>query len=437
MMSLEASPIQSLQSRLSAVSVHQSGGLIGSSELCQMCSVLVDGLRPFRGRRIALESERAEHVMITLAAAQSVGCELLLQRRPSIPEDLQYLWRISAVIDSSLKIEATGDEGAKSMDAHVLIATSGTTGEPKLAEHSLDSLLGRIRQRHEDSSRWLLTYHPATFAGLQVLLTAMAMGSELVTVTPPAIPSLCEAALSRQPTNISATPTFWRSLLLYLGFRAKRLRPKHITLGGEIADESILERLRTTFEDARIRHIYASTEAGAVFSVSDGHAGFPAQWLETGVDGAALRIRNGILEVQSPRTMKRYSNRDANSVITPDGWLVTGDLVEHVQDRVLFRGREDVTINVGGAKVRPEEVESVLLGLPEVMDACVYGVPNPLSGMVVGADVVLRPNLTASDIRPVIMTKLRLGLDSYKVPRVLRTVDKIEISASGKKERRL
>ena len=157
----------------------------------------------------------------------------------------------------------------------------------------------------------------------------------------------------------------------------------------------------------------------------------------SGARGVALRVRDGVLQVRSPRTMKRYVNKDTEAVITSDGWLITGDMVDQVGDRVLFRGREDVMLNVGGAKVQPEEVEAQLLGLPEVVEASVYGVPNPLTGMVVGADIVLRADLMELDARRSILAQLRRKLESYKVPRVLHFVDTIEVSPAGKKERQL
>lgn len=405
-----------------------------------MCSILADDLRAFQGCRVALTSQHAEHIMIGLAAAQAVGCEMLLHRTASIPEELLHAWRVSAVIDSSLRVTKIGQRDAiEGSRIGILISTSGTTGEPKLVEHSIAGLLGRVRQhpRSQVRSRWLLVYHPATFGGLQVLLTALITGSELVTVTPSTIPAISAAALASQPTHVSATPTFWRSFLLYLGSRATDLHLKQITLGGEIADESILGRLRATFKDARVSHIYASTEAGALFSVQDGHAGFPSAWLKAGIDGVALRVRDGVLQVRSPRAMQRYVNKDTNAVITSDGWLITGDRVEQIGDRVLFRGREDVTLNVGGAKVQPEEVEALLLSLTEVVEANVYGVPNPLTGMVVGADIVLQADLVESDARRSILAQLRHKLESYKVPRVLHFVDTIRVSSAGKKERQL
>ena len=429
----------SLQSHLEFTTVRRATELIGSAELSRLCSILVDDLRAFQGCRIALTSQHAEHIMIGLAAGQTVGCDVLLHRTASIPDELLHGWGISAVIDSSLHVTRIEQRNIEASETRILIATSGTTGEPKLAEHSLDGLLGRVRQhpRAQNRSRWLLVYHPATFGGLQVLLTVLTTGAELVTVTPSTIPALSDAALAYQPTHVSATPTFWRSFLMFLGPRATDLHLKQITLGGEIADESILERLRATFKDARVSHIYASTEAGALFSVQDGHPGFPSAWLEAGIDDVALRVRDGVLQVRSPRAMKRYVNKDTEAVITSDGWLITGDMVEQVGDRVLFRGREDVMLNVGGAKVQPEEVEAQLLGLPEVVEASVYGVPNPLTGMVVGADIVLRADLMELDARRSILAQLRRKLESYKVPRVLHFVDTIEVSQAGKKERQL
>src|ERR1019366_3219431 len=113
--------------------------------------------------------------------------------------------------------------------------------------------------------KWLLTYPPSTYGGLQVLLSSLMMGAELITVSNPTVASLCEAAVTYQPSHISGTPTFWRSFLLMLGPRASRLQLEQITLGGEIADAHILRALRGTYPAAAISHIYASTEAGALF----------------------------------------------------------------------------------------------------------------------------------------------------------------------------
>ena len=74
---------------------------------------------------------------------------------------------------------------------------------------------------------------------------------------------------------------------------------------------------------------------------------------------------------------------------TDDGWLVTGDLVDVHGDRVSFQGRTDDILNIGGAKVYPQEVEAFLLACPGVAEARVRGLRNPMGGRLLAADVVL------------------------------------------------
>src|SRR5215470_87203 len=206
----------SLESKLelASVTVRRGSELIGSHELSRLRSILVHDLRGYKGCRVALTSPQAEHVLIGVAAAQAVGCELLLHRTTSLSGDLLNVGQISAVIDSSMRVTKIEYRNIGVTDVRILISTSGTTGEPKLAEHSLGALFGRIRKspRSMDRARWLLTYHPATFGGLQVLLTVLTTGADLITVASPTIPALCEAALAYRPTHVSATPTFWRLL---------------------------------------------------------------------------------------------------------------------------------------------------------------------------------------------------------------------------------
>jgi acyl-coenzyme A synthetase/AMP-(fatty) acid ligase len=393
--------------QFSGSTVRRDGRLIGSEELASAAASTAAALEPFRGRRVALLGQGADQILIALAAAEIAQCQLLLCRTAELAEDLAREWSVAALLDSSMCIRPTNFADAGPPEFSVLIMSSGTTGVPKLAQHSVDSLLGRIRPPKADQPRqkWLLTYHPSTYGGLQVLLSSLIIGAELITVSNPTVANLCAASLKYQPSHISGTPTFWRAFLLTLGPQASTLQLDQITLGGEIADAHILEALRETYSTASISHIYASTEAGALFSVRDGLPGFPAAWLETGVDGIELRIRESVLQVRSPRGMKRYVARAAAPVLTEDGWLMTGDLVEQVGDRVYFSGRQDTMLNVGGAKVRPEEVEEVLFSFTEIADARVYGVRNPITGVVLAADIVANPGVDVAGLKTTLVAR--------------------------------
>ena len=135
----------SLQSLLASVTVRRASELVSSGELSRLCSILVDDLLAYKRCRVALTSPHAEHILIGLAAAQAVGCEVLLHRTTSLSEELLNGWRISAVIDSSMRVTKIEHRDIEISGIRILIATSGTTGEPKLAEHSIGGLSGRVR----------------------------------------------------------------------------------------------------------------------------------------------------------------------------------------------------------------------------------------------------------------------------------------------------
>jgi acyl-CoA synthetase (AMP-forming)/AMP-acid ligase II len=151
------------------------------------------------------------------------------------------------------------------------LMTSGTTGRPKIAVHTLESLVARIRATTKvpgsQHNGWLLTYQATAFAGLQVILTAALSGGSLVVTKQRSPADFFGVAERHGVTHISGTPTFWRSFLL-VAPPGSLAELRQITLGGEAIDQPTLDRLRTTFPNAHITYIYASTEAGVVCSVT-------------------------------------------------------------------------------------------------------------------------------------------------------------------------
>lgn len=341
---------------------------------------------------------------------------------------------IRARIDDN-GISATGIETPASFrPGSIHLMTSGTSGAPKIAEHSLETLLQRINAGRIRSSqaggRWLLTFQPSGFAGLQVQLSAICSGGLVVVPAERTPAGFRDAAVSARVTHVSATPTFWRSLLMLL--RPGELDLQQVTLGGEGADQVTLDRLRSLFPATRVTHTYASTEAGVVFAVHDGQAGFPAEWLEKCPQGVELRIRDGYLQIRSPALMRRYASGH-DQPLQDDGWLATRDRCEIEAGRVRILGRDDAMINVAGSKVYPAAVEAVLLAMPQVSEARVYGVPNPIAGALVAADVVLKPGHDPAAAKAAISAACRVQLAGYQQPRMLRVVEQIDVMASGKK----
>jgi acyl-CoA synthetase (AMP-forming)/AMP-acid ligase II len=407
-------------------------GPVSADALTALRADLISAWKKVGAKRVAVYANSSQTTAAFVDAVEEVGAQALLVRHPVEIEDESWAeWGVDYIYDNGFL--PTGIE-SDAAGPGILVTTSGTTGKPKAALHDLAALRGRIRvPKDSENLRWLLTYHPGSYAGLQVILTAKAGNSTLIEASEPTVPALTQAAIAHQPHMISGTPTFWRGFLSAAGSQAADIPLLHATLGGEATDQGTLDAIRQFFPTAATSHIYASTETGALFAVRDGQAGFPASWLVDGIDGVQLRIVEGILEAKSPNRMAGYVGKSTNE---SEGFIRTGDLVEVTGDRVLFRGREDSIINVGGAKVMPEEVEAFLVGLPEVTDARVYGKPNPVVGALVVADIELAPGTDAASAKPAILAAAKAQLDAYKVPRVLNIVDKIEANASGKKDRK-
>lgn len=393
------------------------------SDLDALASKLQESF-PEHGR-VAVGGQSIFVLLAALVAAERARIELVLKR-----VGMARSGGASLLVEPDGRLTRLGTTADAVDRFAVLVPTSGTFGEPKLVRHDFIRLLGRIKGGHRADVCWLLTYEATGFGGLQVVLSAAAAGACLTARPGAPLPELAALARRQGVTHISATPTFWRAFLM-LPDAPEDLDT--ITLGGEPADQALLDRLAERYPDAHIGHLYASNESGALFMVRDGRAGFPAHWLEEGVEGIGVRVRGGILEVRSNRAMLDYAGHE-DVPVTEDGWIRTGDLVEVVGDRVLFRGRADGRVNVAGQMVSPEKIEQMILAVPGVVEAKVDGIANPLTDHVLEARVVAAPGIDTDALRAAIQTTLA-DLPNAERPRLIEFVGHVPAAPSGKKLR--
>ena len=85
--------------------------------------------------------------------------------------------------------------------------------------------------------------------------------------------------------------------------------PDYVRLSGEIADQPVLDGLARAFPQASIGHAYASTEAGVGFSVDDGREGFPAHLIGQNHAGVEMKVVEGSLQIRSHRTARCLCRR--------------------------------------------------------------------------------------------------------------------------------
>lgn len=392
-----------------------------------------------RHRRIMVYSKKPLPVVLALILCEQLSLSLYLCHGFFSVDEVQE-YKVKYDIDlfisddqkAALSFDEVKEPAQQKGQGHLHIFTTGTTGKPKLARHTWNTISDAASHGSQRlvGKRWLMAYNHTTFAGLQVYFAALRSGGILIFVTSKDLELTARSIVKHKVDMISATPTFWRMLVNSWPKSLEKPTLEQVTMGGEIIPQDIIDLCSTFFSPQKLTHIYGSTEAGSVIAVSDRKAGFPVSFLYS--EGKVkLRIAGGILEVNSRTRMQGYVG--IKDLPGQGDWISTGDVVEIRGDRVYFIGRDDGTINIGGNKVRPEEVEDALIQLNEVKDCVAYEKRNPIVGSLLAANIVLQPN---SDIS-VAEIKNRLGsiLAGYKIPQYYKFIDYIRMCDNGKKIR--
>jgi acyl-coenzyme A synthetase/AMP-(fatty) acid ligase len=316
-----------------------------------------------------------------------------------------------------------------------ILLTSGTTGRPKLVQHTLASLTAAIEPGHRPGRAWSTFYDIRRYGGLQIFLRSVLTGTPLVLKSAQqSVAEFLTRAGELGVTHILGTPSHWRRALMSPA--ANSIAPQYVRLSGEIADQAILNNLRRQYPRATIAHAFASTEAGVAFVVEDGLMGLPADSLMH-TPGVEMKVEAGTLRVRSNRTATRYLGDDGPPLKDAEGFVDTGDAIELRDGRYYFAGRRDGIINVGGLKVHPEEVEAVINRHPQVSMSLVRSRKSPITGAIVVADVVLKaPPSTDNGSTPALQRDIlqfcRAELALHKVPAAINFVPILAVSDSGK-----
>ncbi|WP_107947371.1 class I adenylate-forming enzyme family protein [Lysinibacillus parviboronicapiens] len=304
--------------------------------------------------------------------------------------------------------------------------TSGTTGRPKKMSHSFHTLTRNVKlHRKFDNDVWAFAYNPTHMAGLQVFFQAFLNQNTLIYVFGESMKRASELIEDYEVTNISATATFYRNVLPYLQGNTYSL-VKRVTFGGEKFDLFLENKLKGVFPNAKMINIYASTEAGSLFTaqsdtfeIREEHQ----QWVK--------------ITTQKELCIHRSLLGHSASLSLDDEWFHTGDLVE-MDDETHFKflSRQSDMINVGGYKVNPLEVESLLVQVPGVIDIVVKSKKNSVTGELLVADVIKSDDIDEKELKKEIKQFATTHLQEWKVPRIIKFVDELPSTRTGKKVRR-
>jgi O-succinylbenzoic acid--CoA ligase len=302
-------------------------------------------------------------------------------------------------------------------DVALVIATSGSTGEPKGAQLSRAAIEASSRATHariglEPDDVWLACLPWHHIGGLQVMLRSRLLDIPLIVHERFDVERFARA----EATLTSLVPTQLASLL-DAGVDLGRFRV--ILLGGAAAPLDLLERARAV--DAKVVTTYgmSETSGGCVY---DGRP----------LDGVEVRtLDDGRLAIRGPMLMSGYRLRpDLTAEVLVDGWLVTNDLGMQADDgRVVVAGRVDDVIITGGENVVAGQVAEVVVRHPAVREAAVVGVPDDRWGQRVVAVVV--GEISLEDLRE----WCAMSLPRAALPREVIAVEELPKLASGKLDR--
>ncbi len=322
------------------------------------------------------------------------------------------------------KIVAAGSPG-------LVLFSSGSAGEPKASLHNLEFLLAKFQvERHTQRIITFLLFDH--IGGFNSMMYALSNHGCVITLEGRDPASVCAAIERHRAEVLPTSPTFLNLLLMSGEHRKHDLSSlKIISYATEVMPEATLKRLHEALPQVELRQSYGLSELGILRSQSRGS---DSLWVRVGGENVQTRIVDGILQIRSPMSMMGYLN--APSPFDAEGWFDTQDEVEVDGEWLRFKGRRSEIINVGGEKVHPAEVESVILELDNVADVTVKREPHPFTGNIVVAEVRLVAPEDPKELTRRVRAHCFSCLPPFKVPVKVLIGERDRVTDRFKKIRR-
>jgi long-chain acyl-CoA synthetase len=328
-------------------------------------------------------------------------------------EDNATINRLSNVADDEFydQLREKGHPG-------LVLFSSGSTGKCKAAVHDFVDLLEKFKTpRHSLTTITFLLYDH--IGGINTLLYVLSNAGFVVTVQDRKPDNVLGAIAKYKAELLPTTPTFINLILLSSAYKRHDLSSlKTMTYGTEPMPESTLKKIHQVLPEVRMLQTYGLSEVGILRSKSKSSNSL---WVKVGGGEFQTRVVDRILQIKADSAMLGYLN--APSPFTEDGWFNTGDLVEVDGEYIKILGRQSEMIIVGGEKVYPAEVESVINEMPNVTDATVYGESNPITGNIVCVRVGLVQPEDPKKFKVELKKFCREKLPNYKVPIKIKIQD--------------
>jgi acyl-CoA synthetase (AMP-forming)/AMP-acid ligase II len=366
------------------------------------------------------------------------------------------------LIHTSSSDESMGEIGDE--DITILMYTAGTTGRPKGVPLTHNGFVSYVLDNVEPASpeieeRNLLTVPLYHVAGIQAMLAAVYGGRTMVMMRQFEVGEWMETVQREQVTRAMVVPTMLKRVIDDPDFTTYDLTSlKVITYGAAPMPFEVIKKAIEVMPWVRFINAFGQTETASTIAAlgPEDHIiegteeeqdkklkrltssiGKPLSDVEVKIvceEGSMLSPGEvGEILVKGPRVMTGYwgDEEKTSQVISPDGWLRTGDM-GWIDDEgyIYLAGRGDDMIIRGGENISPEEVEDVLHSHHQVEEAAVIGIPDPEWGQEPRAIVSIKKggDTTQEDI----MEYCRSRLAGFKRPRSVIFVDSLPRNQLGK-----
>ena len=345
------------------------------------------------------------------------------------------------------------------VDLACLIYTSGSTGDPKgvMSTHANVSFAASsiIQYLENVPNDIVINVLPLSFDyGLYQLLMAFKFGGTLVLERSFAYPAAMLRKIEQERvTGLPGVPTIFAILLQMDLSRFDLSSLRYLTNTAAALPVEHINRLREAFPQARLYSMYGLTECKRTLYLPPeelerrpGSVGIPIPgteaWIEDEEGNRLGPGEVGELVVRGSHVMQGYwgdpdetARRYRTGRYPADRLLYTGDLFKMDKEGFFyFVARKDDIIKSRGEKVAPKEVESVLYRLPQVVEAAVVGVPDPVLGQAIKAYLVIEEGSMLSERD--VLRHCSQYLEDFMIPRYVEFRQSLPKTSSGKIQKR-
>jgi acyl-CoA synthetase (AMP-forming)/AMP-acid ligase II len=383
-------------------------------------------------------------------AARLVLCDA--ERAAVVPEGVETIDLASPAFASFVDHGDFDIVEPQEREASTIMYTSGSTGRPKGVILSHDAqrwvVETRLASRDIEHDRALIAaplYHLNALALSHLIFS----GHSSMVMMPQFKVKPYVEAVSRFKCNwLTSVPPMIAMMLDDKEAMAKAdfSSVEHLRMGSAPVNEVLLAEIARVMPNAHVVNAYGTTEGGPVVFAPHPD-GKPSPHLSLGCAHPGLELRivdadgketdEGVLQIRSPGMMNGYHNRpDLPVPFTEDAYYNTGDVFRRDSDGFhYFIGRCDDMFVSGGENIFPGEVERMLEGHPDVMQACVVAVDDRIKGKKPVAFVQLSPGaeLDADGIKAY---ALQNGA-AYQHPRAIWLVEEFPLASTNKIDRGL